>query len=80
MVFVRVLRRNKEELKIVTKMVKGTITFSRLELDNYKIKCNDAMANGSDTFVWKNNLTTTTRANDLIDKLEKSPNLSTNNF
>lgn len=52
------------------------ITFTREALDIYKSKCNEAKERGSSTFVWKGSLNNVYDAEILIDKLEKSINLS----
>lgn len=58
--------------------MKGMITFTREALDAYKEACQKAKDNGHTTFVWKGSLNTVKSAENLIERLEKSPNLSTN--
>jgi len=52
------------------------ITFTREALDRYKSKCDEAKEKGSSTFVWKGSLNNIYDAKILIDKLERSINLS----
>jgi len=53
-------------------MTNNTITFSRETLAEYKAKCEEAITNKHDTFVWKGTLSTVTEGKRLISRFEQS--------
>lgn len=54
----------------------NTITFTRESLNKYKIECEKAKLIGETHFVWKGSINNVQIAINLIDKLEKSDNLT----
>jgi hypothetical protein len=64
--------------RIIQVVMKGMITFTREGLDDFTKACNDAKAKNESTFVWKGTLNKVSTAEHLIERLERSPNLSTN--
>jgi hypothetical protein len=56
--------------------ITGSISFTRKALDAYKSRCEKHEELGDSTFIWMNQVNKVSEAKELIDKLEKSPNLS----